>query len=57
MGKVKDFTIVLQKAIPIYSPGEIVEGVVKFKITERRRIHSLKCTIIGRSGFHFGHMK
>ncbi len=51
MGKVKDFTIVLQKAIPIYSSGEIVEGVVKFKMTERRRIHSLKCTITGLSDF------
>jgi hypothetical protein len=53
MGKVKDFTIVLQKEIPTYSLGETVEGVVKFRMTERRKIHSLKCTIIGVSSFLF----
>jgi hypothetical protein len=51
MAKVKDFTIVLQKAIPTYSPGEIVEGVVNFRMTERAEIPSLKCTITGESCF------
>jgi hypothetical protein len=49
MAKVKDFTIVLQKAIPTYSCGDTLEGVVKFRMNERVKVHSLKCTITGES--------
>ena len=49
MNNVRNFTIVLQKAIPTYSCGDTLEGVVKFRMTERAKILSLKCTITGES--------
>jgi hypothetical protein len=51
MGKLENFNIALQKEIPSYSFGETLEGVVKFIMTERTKIRSLKCTIIGKSKF------
>lgn len=38
MGKLNFFKITLRKTIPIYSPGEAIEGTVSLNIIERLKI-------------------
>lgn len=53
MGKLEYFIIILQKQNAIFTPGEAVRGILKFKTTERFKINFISLLVEGDAKVHW----
>ena len=53
MGKIEYINVMTQKQMPIYYPGEAIDGNLTVRVSERLKINCVQLKITGKGRVHW----